>query len=147
MYFIQIGILNASSLRKVEMQKDQHNFRMITIPPRLSGLRLQQSTFRSLIEPILWNYILDNDDLEEGKEVVDSSSDEEDESVVSPEPPSLVAASMTPVTRVLPLLIMIRLQNIPIYLKHLVIKMVTLIQLTLLFANQCKDYCKKSIIC
>ena len=98
MYFIQIGILNASSLRKVEMQKDQHNFRMITIPPRLSGLRLQQSTFQSLIEPILWNYILDNDDLEEGKEVVDSSSDEEDESVVSPEPPSSVAASMTPVT-------------------------------------------------
>ena len=99
-YFIRIGILNVSSPRKVEMQKDQHNFRMITIPPRLSGLRLQQSTFRSLIEPILWNYILDNDDLEEGKEVVESSSDEEDESVVSPEPPSLVAASMTPVTSV-----------------------------------------------
>lgn len=97
-YFIRIGILNASSPRKVEMQKDQHTYRMITIPPRLSGLRLQQSTFQRLIEPILWNYILDNDDSEEGKEVVESSRDEEDESVVSPEPPSSVAASMTPVT-------------------------------------------------
>ncbi len=146
MYFIQIGILNASSLRKVEMQKDQHNFRMITIPPRLSGLRLQQSTFQSLIEPILWNNILDNDDSEEGKEVVESSSNEEDESVVSPEPPSSVAASLTPVTSAT-LVDKIRLQNIPIYLKHWEMKMVTLIQLTPLFANQCKDYCKKSIIC
>jgi hypothetical protein len=42
------------------MQKDPNDGRMITIPPRLRGLRLQQSTFRSLIEPILWNYILES---------------------------------------------------------------------------------------
>ena len=80
------------------MQKDSDG-RMITTPPRLSGLRLQQSSFRRLIEPTLWNYILDNDS-EEGKEVDESSSDEEDDSVVSPtppEPPCLVAASITPV--------------------------------------------------
>ena len=34
----------------------------------------------------MWNYILDND-LEESKEVDESSSDEEDDSVVSPTPP------------------------------------------------------------
>jgi hypothetical protein len=66
--FIRIGILHAKSPRKIEMQNDPHNGRMITTPPRLSGLRLQQSFFWRLIEPILWNYILDND-LEEGKEV------------------------------------------------------------------------------
>ena len=44
--FIRIGLLNASSPRKVEMQKDPDNGRMITIPPRLRGLRLQQSTFK-----------------------------------------------------------------------------------------------------
>jgi hypothetical protein len=57
-----------------------------------------------LIEPILWNYILDNDS-EEGKEVDESSSDEEDDSVVSPtppEPPYSVAASMTPVKSATP---------------------------------------------
>ena len=97
LYFIQI--------RKIEMQKDPHDGRMITTPLRLSGLCLQQSSFRRLIEPILWNYILDND-LEEGKEVGESSSsDEEDESVVSPTPPEqpyLVAASITPVKSATP---------------------------------------------
>ena len=90
--FIRIGVLHAKSPRKIEMQKDPHDGRTITSPPRLSGLCLQQSSFRRLIEPILWNYILDND-LEEGKEVDESSSDEEDDSVVSPTP---TEASMTP---------------------------------------------------
>jgi hypothetical protein len=98
-YFIWIGVLNASSPRKIEMQKDPHDGRMITIPPRLGGLQLQQSTFRSVIEPKLWNYILDNDDLDEGNEVDESSSDEEDKSaVMSPPlsvPPSSIATSIT----------------------------------------------------
>jgi hypothetical protein len=89
-----------------------------------------------LIEPILWNYILDND-LEEGKEVDELSSDEEDDSVVfptPPEPPYSVAASMTPVKSAT--LVdnghIIHLTNSHILLEHLVMKMVTLIQLTLL---------------
>ncbi len=89
-YFIRIGILNSSSPRKVEMQKNP-----------LRGLQSQQSTFQSLIEPILWNYILDNDDLEEGNEVDELSSDDEDDSaVMSPPlsmPPSSIATSITPV--------------------------------------------------
>jgi hypothetical protein len=70
--FIRIGVLKASSHRKVEMQKDPHDGRMITTPPRLSGLCLQQSSFQRLIEPILWNYILEKD------------LDEEDNSVALP---------------------------------------------------------------
>jgi hypothetical protein len=62
--FIRIGVLHAKSPRKIEMQKDSDG-RMITTPPRLSGLHLQQSSFRRLINPTLWNYILDNDS-EEG---------------------------------------------------------------------------------
>ena len=104
MNFIQIGVLKYSSHRKVEMQKDPHDGWMITTPPRLSGLHLQQSSFRRLITPILWNYILDNDS-EEGKEVNKLSSDEGDESVVAPPPPELpylVAASITPVKSATP---------------------------------------------
>ena len=70
----------------------------------MSRLRIQQSSFQRLIEPILWNYILDND-LEEGKGVDESSSDEEDYSVVSPtppEPPYSVTVSMTPVKSATP---------------------------------------------
>jgi hypothetical protein len=102
-YFIWIGVLTPDSPRKIEMQKYSDG-RMIITPPRLSGLNLQQSSFRGLMDPIIWNYVLDNC-LEEGKEVDKSSSDEEDESVVSPpssEPPSLVAASMTPVKSATP---------------------------------------------
>jgi hypothetical protein len=44
-HFIRIGVLKASSYRKIEMQKDPHDGRMITTPPRLSGLRIQQSSF------------------------------------------------------------------------------------------------------
>jgi hypothetical protein len=36
--FILIGVLNASSTRKIEMQKDPHDGRMNIIPPRLRGL-------------------------------------------------------------------------------------------------------------
>ena len=71
-YFIRIGILHANSPRKIEMQKDSDG-RMIVTPSRLSGLCLQQSSFRRLIEPMLWNYILDNDS-KEGKEVGELSS-------------------------------------------------------------------------
>jgi len=46
LFFLRIGILKASlSHRKIEMQKDPHDGRMITTPPRLSGLCLQQSSF------------------------------------------------------------------------------------------------------
>jgi hypothetical protein len=56
------------------------------------------------MDPIVWNYVLDNG-FEEGKEVDKLSSDEDNESVVSsppPAPPSLVAASMTPVKSATP---------------------------------------------
>ena len=77
---------------------------MIITPLRLTGLHLRQSSFQRLMGPIIWNYVLDNS-LEEGKEVDESSSDEEDNSVVSPtppEPPYSVAASMTPVKSATP---------------------------------------------
>ena len=48
-HFIRIGLLKASSHRKIKMQKDPHDGPMITTPPRLSGLRIQQSSFRRLI--------------------------------------------------------------------------------------------------
>jgi len=60
LYFLRIDILKASSHRRIDMQKDPNDGRMINTPPRLGGLHLQQTIFRRLIEPILWNYFLDN---------------------------------------------------------------------------------------
>ena len=66
----------------------------------MSGLCLQQSSFRRLIEPILWNYILEKDLDEE-----DDSSINEDDSVLSlrkspTSPPPLTAVSAAAITPV-----------------------------------------------
>jgi hypothetical protein len=73
--------------------------RMIDTPPGLNGIRIKQQSFRQLMEPFVWNYILEKD-LEE-----DSSIDEDD-SVKSLEckspssPPPLTAVSVTAITPV-----------------------------------------------
>ena len=51
---------------------------MITTPPKLGGLHLQQTIFRKLIEPILWDYILDNAS-EEGNDDRVEDDDEDDD--------------------------------------------------------------------
>jgi hypothetical protein len=74
-HFIRIGVLYADSPRKIEMQKYSHG-RLIVDPPRLNGLRIKQQSFRKLMEPFVWNYILEKDLDEE-----DDSSINEDDSV------------------------------------------------------------------
>jgi hypothetical protein len=107
-YFIRIGILIVNSPRKIEMQKDSDG-RMISTPPRLNGLRLRQHSFWSLMDPFVWNYVVDND-LDGVKEVEDLSSDD-NESVVSSEilvnsevssPSSVDGAIITPVKSATP---------------------------------------------
>jgi hypothetical protein len=58
--FIRIGIINDYSPRKIEMQKYSDG-RLIVTPPRLNGLRIKQHSFRKLMEPFVWNYILEKD--------------------------------------------------------------------------------------
>jgi hypothetical protein len=98
--FIWIGIINDYSHRKIEMQKYSDG-RLIVTPPRLNGLRIKQQSFRKLIEPFVWNYILEKDLDEE-----DDSSIDEDDSIQSlhksptssPSPMTAVsAAAITPV--------------------------------------------------
>ncbi len=76
-HFIRIGVLAVDSPRKIEMQKDSDG-RMIITPPRLNGLRINQQSFRKLMEPFVWNYILEKDLDEE-----DDSSIDEDDSIKS----------------------------------------------------------------
>jgi hypothetical protein len=54
---------------------------MITTPSRLSGLRLQQQSFRKIMDPFQWTYVIENCmDIKEGDSNDDSSIDK-DESV------------------------------------------------------------------
>jgi hypothetical protein len=98
-HFIQIGILYADSPRKIEMQKYSDG-RLIVDPPRLNGLRIKQQSFRKLIEPFVWNYIIEKDLNEE-----DDSSINEDDSVQSlrkspTSPPLSTAVSAAAITLV-----------------------------------------------
>ncbi len=108
-HFIQIGIINNYSTRKIEMQKDCDG-RMIVTPPGLNGLWIKQQSFRQYMDPFVWNYVVDNG-LEQGKEVEDSSGEDNESVLSSPDilsklkvsPPSSVAgASITPVKSATP---------------------------------------------
>ncbi len=57
-HFIRIGVLTVYSPRKIEMQKDSDG-RMMVIPPRLNGLLLRQQSLRKVMDPFLWNYVLE----------------------------------------------------------------------------------------
>ncbi len=93
LYFIQIGVLAVDSPRKIEMQRYSDG-RMKTTPPRLNGLHFRRRTFRELMDPFVWNYVLNNG-LEEVKKVEDGVSSDDDESSVLPPPPPSV--DITPV--------------------------------------------------
>ena len=57
---IRIGIINDYSPRKIEMQKDSDG-RMMVISPRLNELLLRQRSLRKLMDPFLWNYVLEKE--------------------------------------------------------------------------------------
>ena len=76
-HFIRIGILDAHSPRKIELQKYSDG-RMIVTPPRLNGLRIKQQSFRQCVEQSKWNYFLDNAS-EEGNDDRVEDDDEDDD--------------------------------------------------------------------
>jgi hypothetical protein len=106
-HFIRIDILAVDSPRKIEMLRYSDG-RMKSTPPRLNGLHLRQHSFWKLTDPIIWNHVVDNG-LEQGNEVEDLSS-EDNESVivvsspskVSPPSSSVAGASITPVKSATP---------------------------------------------
>ncbi len=73
--FIRIGIINNSTPRKIEMQKDSDG-QMIVTPSQLNGLWMKQQSFRQCIEKFKWNYILEE---EEDNKKDDNNEDQEDE--------------------------------------------------------------------
>jgi len=48
---------------------------MIVTPPRLNGLRLKQQSFKKLMEPFVWNYILKKDLDEEDDSSINKQDD------------------------------------------------------------------------
>ena len=57
-HVIQIGVSTNLSPIKIEWQKDSQG-RMMSTPPRLNGLLLQQLSLRNIMDPFLWKYVLE----------------------------------------------------------------------------------------
>ncbi len=51
-YVIRIGVLDEASPRKFQWQIDQQN-ELITSPPRMNSLRLEQQSFPNSVEPFI----------------------------------------------------------------------------------------------
>ncbi len=79
-HVICIGQITDQYVKKIEWQKDGDS-RMITTPPQLSGLRLQQQSFQKIMDTFIRTYVIENRmDVKEGDRDDDSSNDK-DESI------------------------------------------------------------------
>ncbi len=58
-YVLQIGVLDEVSPQKFEWQIDEQH-ELITAPPQMNSLRMEQQSFQKLVEPFIWNYIIEN---------------------------------------------------------------------------------------
>ena len=58
-YVVRIGNKTERSPNKIEEQMGQDG-RLITTPPRLNGIGIKQQSFRRIMYPFIWNFILEN---------------------------------------------------------------------------------------
>ncbi len=74
-YVLQIGVVDEVSPQKFEWQIDEQR-ELIMAPPRMNSLRMEQQSFRKLVKPFIWNYIVENK-LDEDED--DDDDDDEDD--------------------------------------------------------------------
>ncbi len=72
-YIMRIGNKTEQSPNKIEEQIGWDG-QLITTPPQLNGLRIKQQSIIRIVEPFIWNFIVENDD----KDDKDNDKDEED---------------------------------------------------------------------
>jgi hypothetical protein len=58
-YVLQIGVLDEVLPQKFEWQIDEQR-ELITAPPQMNSLQMEQQSFQELVEPFIWNYIVEN---------------------------------------------------------------------------------------
>ena len=59
-YIVRIGNKTERPPNKIEEQMGQDG-RLITTPPRLNGIGIKTQSFRRIVEPFIWNYLVEND--------------------------------------------------------------------------------------
>jgi hypothetical protein len=70
---VRIGNKTKQSQNKIEEQIGRDG-RLITTPPQLNGHRIKQQSIIRIVEPFIWNFIVENDD----KDDKDDDKDDED---------------------------------------------------------------------
>jgi len=91
-HFIRIGILHHNSTRKIEEQMGQDG-QLITTPPQLNGIGIKTQLFGRIVDPFIWNFILEKDMDEEDK--ASQSLSTSLSSVSSSSPSSSTATTIT----------------------------------------------------
>jgi hypothetical protein len=66
-YVVRIGIKTEESPNRIEDQRGRDG-RLITTPPRLNGIGIKTKSFQRIVEPFIWNYLVEND--MEGKDSI-----------------------------------------------------------------------------
>ena len=66
-YIIRIGNKTKRLPNKIEEQMGQDGW-LITTPPRLNGIGIKTQSFQRIVEPFIWNYLVENDT--EGKDSI-----------------------------------------------------------------------------
>ena len=77
-YVVRIGNKTERSPNKIEEQMGQDG-RLITTPPQLNGIGIKTQSFQRIVEPFIWNYLVENN--EDGDDDNDDNniSDDDDE--------------------------------------------------------------------
>ncbi len=58
-YIVRVG--NKTKPNKIEEHQMGQDGRLITTPPLLNGIRIKMQSFRRIVEPFIWNYLVEND--------------------------------------------------------------------------------------
>ena len=60
-YVVRIGNKSEQSPNKIEEQTGRDG-RLVTTPPRLRGLGIKRQSFQRIVDPLIWNFIIENND-------------------------------------------------------------------------------------
>ena len=96
-YVVRIGNKTERSPNKIEEQMGQDG-RCITTPPRLNGIGIKTQSFRRIVEPFIWDYLVENDmDSKDSIGVPENKNEEDKDTIGVLAGPQLTPPGATPV--------------------------------------------------
>ncbi len=95
-YVVRIGSKSERSPNKIEEQMGQDG-RLITTPPRLNGIGIKTQSFRRIVGPFIWDYLVENDMESKDSIGVPENNEEDKDTIGILAGPQLTPPRATPV--------------------------------------------------